>query len=62
MHVETQTLWVEEVLARDKIWEPSCTKNMNEMFGKIYLKTKSALNPENLSTKVEEEENNVIIG
>lgn len=45
-------------MARDKTWELSHTKNVDEMFGKIYLKIIYALSTENLS-KVEEKENNI---
>ena len=55
----SENQWLgEEILARDKTCELSHTKNMDEMFGKIYLKIKYALSTENLS-KVEEKENNI---
>ena len=58
IHGNSQNVWlVEEVLARDKTWELSHTKNVDEKYGEIHLKIKYALSTENLS-KVEEEENN----
>ena len=55
----SEKLWlVEEVLARDKTWELSHTKNMDEKLGEMHLKIKYALSTENLS-KVEEEENDI---